>query len=309
MKFPLPLLTLLLMLLPPLVNAQEFEQVSPKRQQIHEQPVEKLSHLERLEDTLVYLADSMYFSALDESRVDGSYEFIRVFKSLLKDPASFKAPLQKLKEKISLLEAPDHSFRIYNWEVVRNNVERRYYATIQFANGKLQPLIDISDQVIRGGQDSVFTAPRWFGALYYNMLSREADGHTCYFLLGWNGNSMNSDRKLIEVLTLDDKGHLQFGAPVFDLLDRGKHVQAQRMIVEYEKGSRLSMNYEADEKRIILDHCESRIGDPAKRYTYIPDGTYDGLQWNGQQWVMQENAVQITILKDGEAPVDKPVQR
>ncbi|GBL34936.1 hypothetical protein EMGBS15_05310 [Filimonas sp.] len=77
------------------------------------------------------------------------------------------------------------------------------------------------------------------------------------------------------------------------------------MVLEYEKGAKVSMNYDNETQQIIFDHCESQIGDPAKKYTYIPDGTYDGLAWDGNQWIMNENVVQITILKDGEAPLDK----
>jgi hypothetical protein len=80
-------------------------------------------------------------------------------------------------------------------------------------------------------------------------------------------------------------------------------------VIEYEKGAKVSMNYDTETKQIIFDHCESQIGDPAKKYTYIPDGTYDGLEWDGNQWVMHENVVQITILKDGEAPLDKAITK
>ena len=289
--------------------AQEFENVSPVRQQIHDIPISKLSQVEILEDTLVFLADSMYFSALDESRVDGGYEFIRVFKSLMKEPASFQAPFNKLRDKIVILDAPDHSFRIYNWEIVRNNVERRYYGTIQTAKGNLLPLIDISDQVIRGAEDSVFSNTRWYGNLYYNMIAKERDGQPYYFLLGWNGNSMNSERKIMDAFYFDAAGKAVFGAPIFNILDRGKRKTVNRLMLEYEKGAKVSLNFDPENKQIVFDHCESQIGDPAKKYTYIPDGTYDGLQWDGHQWSMKENVVEITIMKDGEAPVDKVINK
>lgn len=287
-----------------LANAQEFENISPARSQIHDKDISQLSPIEILEDSLVYLADSMYFSALDENRINGSYDFIRVFKSFVKNPASFNAPLIKLKEKINIIESPDHTFRIYNWEIVRSAVERRYYGTIQTSQGDIFPLIDISDQVIRGAEDSVFINKRWFGNLYYNIVMKDVGGQKMYFLLGWNGNSMNSDRKIVDVLSFN-RGQVVFGAPVFNLIDRGKRKQTKRMVLEYEKSAKVAMNLEKDSDQIIFDHCESQIGDPAKKYTFIPDGTYDGLNWDGNQWIMNENVVQITILKDGEAPLEK----
>ncbi len=80
-------------------HAQEFENMNPVRQQIHEKPISKLSQVDILEDTLVFLADSMYFSALDESRINGSYEFIRVFKSLVKNPAFIQCPAHQIQRK------------------------------------------------------------------------------------------------------------------------------------------------------------------------------------------------------------------
>ncbi|GBL34935.1 hypothetical protein EMGBS15_05300 [Filimonas sp.] len=208
-------------------RAQEFENMSPVRQQIHDKPVSKLTRIEVIEDTLVFLADSMYFSALDESRIDGSYEFIRVFKSLIKNPASFDAPLTKLNEKIKIIVAPDNSFKIYNWEIIRNAVERRYYGIIQTKKGDILPLIDVSEQVIRGAEDSVFAHSRWYGNLYYNIMMKESNGAPIYFLFGWNGNSMNSDRKMVDAFTFDRQGQAVFGAPVFNVIDRGKRKKNQ----------------------------------------------------------------------------------
>ena len=290
-------------------DAQEFENISPSRKQIHDKSISKLTPVEILEDSLVFMADSMYFSSLDESRIDGSYEFIRIFKNLMKEPSSFKSPLIKLREKIIILDAPDGSFRIYNWEIIRSAVERRYYGSIQTSKGDILPLIDISDQVIRGAEDSIFSNTRWYGNLYYNILMKEWNGQKIFFLLGWNGNSMNSERKIVDAFILDKRGKAVFGAPVFNIIDRGKRKKVNRVILEYEKGAKVAMNVDVETGKIIFDHCESQIGDPAKKYTYIPDGTYDGLIWDGNTWVMKENVVEITILKDGEAPTDKPIEK
>ena len=290
-----------------IVFGQEFENRSPSRQQIHDTDIALLSPTQILEDSLVFFADSMYFSALDESRISGGYEFLRVFKKLIKSTTSFSAPLTKLKEKISILSAPDNSFKIYNWEIVRSPAVRRYYGAIQTNQGEVFPLVDVSDQILRGLEDSIFSNVRWYGCLYYNILQKKINDQSVYFLLGWNGNSLNSEKKIIEAFGYNNKGQCVFGAPVFNVIDRGKRKQSNRFVVEYQKAAKVSLNYDKEYDQIILDHCESQIGDPAKKYTYIPDGTYDGLQWDNNQWVMRENAIEITELKEGEAPLDKPI--
>ncbi|MBK7763774.1 MAG: hypothetical protein IPI46_10460 [Bacteroidetes bacterium] len=299
------ILVLLLLCSAMLAKAQEFANVSPERAQVHSGDITKMSAIEKIEDTLVFLADSMYFSQLDDSRITGNEEFIKVFKRLLKLPNSYNAALAKLKNKIVIMPSPDKLFKMYNWEIVRNNVERRYYCVIQMEDGTVHPFIDISDQVIRGIEDSIFTNQRWFGTLYYNLIMKESDAGKHYFLLGWNGNSLNSEKKIVDVLQFDTRGKCSFGAPVFDVLERGKRKKTNRFVMEYEKAAKVSLNYDKESGQIIFDHCESQIGDPAKKYTYVPDGTYDGLKWNGNEMVMNENVIQITILKDGEAPIER----
>lgn len=275
---------------------------------IHQGNFEKLTPLQRMEDTLVYFADSMYTSQTPESKIEGSYAFIRTMKNMLTTKGSFEYEFPKLKENIAIIEAPDRSFRIYNWEVVRGTLERRYYGVIQLKDGSFIPLVDASDQIIRGGTDSVFTGTRWFGALYYKIIQKEIGGQPIYFLFGWNANQLNSERKIIEVFGFNSKGQHMFGAPMFAVTEKGKYKQLNRYMLEYQKGAKVSLNYDAENDQIIFDHCESQIGDPAKKYTYIPDGTYDGMKWDGQSWRLFENIIQINELQNGNAPVEKPIK-
>jgi hypothetical protein len=291
-----------------IVVAQDFENNSPQRQQIHTEDINKLSPLEILEDSLVYFADSMYNSPIPENRVEGNEYFIRLMKRFLRTEGSFQHANKKLSQKINIISSPDNVFKIYNWEVVQATDLGRYYGVIQLSDGQLRPLIDISDKIIRGTEDSTFANGRWFGCIYYNILQREIAGQQIYFLLGWNGNSLNSERKIVEAFGFNSQGQIQFGAPLFVSIERGKRKNVNRFVLEYQRGAKVSMNFDKETNQIIMDHCESQIGDPAKRYTYIPDGTYDGLTWDGTKWIMSENVLQIQDLQQGNAPIDKPIK-
>ncbi len=290
------------------LKAQEEMDNPPKRMQVHDREVSKLSPMQVLEDSLVYFADSMYTSSMPEDRVEGNYQFIRIFKQVIKMKGSYAYPFPKLSSKINILQSPDKSFRIYNWEVMRGDADARYYAVIQLSDESFIPLVDVSDQIIRGAEDSVFMGTRWYGCLYYNILQREINGQRVYFLLGWNGNSLNSERKILEAFGFNQQGQGVFGAPLFAIVERGKRKTVNRFVYEYQRGAKASMNYDKETDQIILDHCESQIGDPAKRYTYVPDGSYDGLKWSGNKWIMTEDVVQIEVRKDGNAPVEKPIK-
>lgn len=285
-------------------NAQEN-----KSYIIHKEDVRKLSPLQRMEDTLVYLADSMLSSAIPDSRIDGSYAFIKGMKNLLMMKESYADPLKKLAEKISILNSPDKKLRIYSWEIVRAANDIRYYGVLQFPDGSFQPLIDISDQVMRGAEDSVFYNMRWYGCLYYAIIQKKIGNTDAYFLIGYNGNPINGDKKIVDVFGFDGTGRGIFGAPVFTVIENDKKKNAMRFILNYEARSNVSLNYDAEKDMIIFDHCESQIGDPVKKNTYIPDGTYDGLKWNGNNWNMYRNVIEITDLQPNGAPVEKPIKQ
>ena len=61
-------------------------------------------------------------------------------------------------------------------------------------------------------------------------------------------------------------------------------------------------------QNFVFDHCESSVGDANQKNTYIPDGTYDGLEWNGRTWNLKHNVMIINELKDGQAPIENPIK-
>ncbi|QLH44656.1 MAG: hypothetical protein HWD58_02925 [Bacteroidota bacterium] len=176
------------------ILAQDFEPINPESKPVHARDIQLLSPLEILEDSLVYFADSMYNTAVPESRIDAGYAFIRSFKQFLKTPNSFQYPCTKLKEQISILPTQDGRLKLYSWEVVRGPLEKRYYGVIQLQDGSFIPLVDVSDQILRGAEDSVFKGTRWYGAIYYQIQEEQIGDMRLYFLFGWNGNSVNSEK-------------------------------------------------------------------------------------------------------------------
>lgn len=290
------------------LSAQEYEPIRFEAKPVHDKDISKLKPEQILEDSLVYYSDSMYYSTFPENKTDGCFQFIKTLKRFLQLPNSYQYNLPKLKDVIQIVNAPDNQFRIFNWEINKSEAERRYYAVVQLKNGNYIPLIDVSDQIIRGAEDSVFSNNRWYGALYYNIVAQKMGDQNIYFLLGWNGASLNSEKKIVECFGFNSQGKAIFGAPLFNMIDRGKRKTNTRCIIEYQKGAKLSLNFDADMGMIIFDHCESQIGDVNKKYTYIPDGTYDGLRWDGRQWNMQNDVIQISIREQGNAPVEKPIK-
>jgi hypothetical protein len=277
---------------------------------IHWQDVSKVTNkLVLYEDSLAYYIDSVYFTKDFDKRQGGNYELIRLMKGMLKQPNSYAYAFDTLSTKMNILQPSSKAFKIYQWDMLDASGFPRYFGVIQLASGKLYPLVDISAQIAKQAEDSILTNTRWFGASYYNIIEKSTTSGPAYFLLGLNSNNDKSERKVLDVLQFTNKGEAVFGAPMFQTMTSKTPKMCNRFIAEYQKDSHISMNWSNEENMIIYDHLESTIGDNAKRYSFVSDGTYDGLRWTGKMWQIVPNAIQITATPEGAAPVLQQVQK
>jgi hypothetical protein len=269
---------------------------------VHQVPVMQIKDpLAVYEDSLIYYADSLGLGKDDEAKLAAAQYMIKLMKPVLNARSSFSYPFTRLRERMNIIEDKSRRFRIYNWDYMRDGGTARYYAVIQFASGKYYPLVDISDQVHRQQEDTVLANRQWFGASYYNLIEQASDKGPIYFLLGYNQSAATSRRKVLDCMTIIGDSAVKFGAPVFEnSVQRGKLVN--RFVLEYNPLSVVGFNWDLEKRMIVFDHLESNIGDLKKKYTYIPDGTYDGLEWNGKQWRMVNNVVRFIERGDGQAP-------
>jgi hypothetical protein len=279
---------------------------------IHWEDPKTITNVMKLyEDSLVYFIDSVYYTANYDNRVAGNYGFMKIMKGMLKQPNAYSYAFDSLEKKINIIIPKDNAFKIFQWEMLTKEGQSRYFAVLQLPNGTFKPMIDVSAQVEAKKEDTVLTDTRWYGASYYNVLDIPMANNTkAYFLIGANKSGTISEKKIVECLTFDKNNNLVFGAPVFQSMVHKQPKIVNRFIAEYQLESHITLNYKPEENMIIYDHLESVIGDNAKRYTFVSDGTYDGLRWNGRTWNIVPNAVQVIPTAEGKAPiVTEAVQR
>lgn len=268
-----------------------------------------LSYLKQKEDSLAKIGRQIVEAEEPADRFRADSQFTRILVRSLKVPNSFYYPFDSLST-ISRLYSPDSTFRIFTWQVSRDaDVHRRHGAIqIRTTDGslKLFPLIDRSI-IIKNQEDTITNHEWWIGAIYYKILKNVHNNKRYYTLLGYDENSIRSTKKRIEVLSFDAKGNPVFGAPIFsfDQDSVRKPVQA-RYSIEYKKNGNGRINYDDELDMIIYDHLISESNEPAKKYTYIPDGDYEGFKWVNGKWQHIEKVFNQK-LEDGQAPVVKPV--
>jgi hypothetical protein len=260
------------------------------------------------EDSLSVIGKKIGASEEASVRFRSDSQFTRLLVRSLKTAFSFNYPFDSLTT-ISRLYSPDSLFRIFTWQVSRDADLHRRHGAIQMrtADGslKLFPLIDRSI-VIQNQEDTVTNNEWWIGAIYYKVIKKEYNNKNYYTLFGYDENSIRSTKKRIEVLTFDEKGSPVFGGKYFtfekDTIN--KPVQS-RYTIEYKKNGNGRILYDDELDMIIYDHLISESNEPAKKFTYIPDGDYEGFKWVNGKWQHIEKVFNKK-REDGQAPVLKP---
>ena len=77
--------------------------------------------------------------------------------------------------------------------------------------------------------------------------------------------------------------------------------------MEYKKNAGPRLTYDPDMDMIVYEHLISETGEPGKKYTYIPDGDYEGLKWNNGKWV-HVNKIFDQVTPEGQPPVPNPLE-
>lgn len=262
----------------------------------------------RKEDSLKPFAYQIINGRNVEERFAADSQFTRTLVRALQIKNSFYYPFDSLLS-IARVVPADSTFKIFTWQLVINRDMIRQHGAIQMntpdGSLKLFPLIDKTD-LINDIEDTITSNRAWIGALYYKIIQEKAFGKTFYTLLGFDDNNMVSDRKIIDVLTFKE-GQPVFGGPYFSFEDNSLHKgQIDRYVMEYKKNASPKLSFDNEMGLIIYEHLISETGEPKKKYTYIPDGDYEGLKWKDGKWIHIDKIFN-QITPEGQEPVPQPI--
>src|SRR3989344_4503744 len=170
------------------------------------------------ETTLNQLSIDLISEANDESKLKVNDEFKSLLKEALSIKGSFDFPFKNIRA-ISILTSND-KIKIYNWTLPYNDGTYQYFAFVQLKleneQYKLVELIDKSSEITKPETQSL-TDKTWFGALYYEIIYDKKLGTDTYTLLGWDGDYNLTNKKIIEVMTINKSGAIKFGSSLFKI--------------------------------------------------------------------------------------------
>lgn len=278
--------------------------------QVHKIASPDLKMLRKKEDSLKQFVKNVMVDSFTAGRMRSDSQFVKTLVRSLKIKNSFYFPFDSVTG-IGKLYAPDSSFRIITWQLSFDDYYCRQRGAIQFRTPdgslRLVPLRDYSE-FADDPMDSVRSKDNWIGAVYYNIIQTKYNNKNFYTLFGFDANGVRSNKKWIEVLTIDNNQMPVFGGRFFSFeKDSAKKASQFRYSIEYKKDASTTVNYDPDLKMILVDHLVSESNEDDLPYTFVPDGDYEGFKWENGKW-LHVDKVFHEKLEDGQAPVPDPLR-
>jgi len=249
-----------------------------------------LSSLMSGEQKLDTLFTDLYAMEDSPARDSLNNSIIKIFSENLQSENSFLYPWTSL-DKIGKVKSGDEKLNAFTWFLQKKDGSYIYYGILQVKSGKKNheeikviPLTDASEK-LKHPEMLTLTPENWFGALYYGIEAFTFKRNTYYALFGFDFNNSFSNRKLVEIVTVDHKGEPVFAG------DFEMEVQdIKRAIFEYSAQTVMTLRYDDNLKMIVLDHLSPFKPMLSGNYRfYGPDGSYDGIEFKKGTFILHSD--------------------
>lgn len=244
-----------------------------------------------IQDSVFYLFLDFAYAKGDEKKNDACKKLTEGLRLALSKDVHGQFPFDSLKKYRALIETPDRKVRIFTWDFENSDKTHLYYGFIHAYNRKQKKyeLFELKDKSysIKDPENASLDNTKWYGAFYYHISEIKYKRQKYYLLLGWNGNNVASDKRIIDALYFDAKGFPKFGKPIFPK-ENGKIVK--RIIFEFKQGVFMSLKYDEEKQAVIFDHLSPDSPNLEGQYEfYGPDFTYDMIQLKQGKWIYIKN--------------------
>ncbi len=243
------------------------------------------------------LLDTLRASRTEESRQLANTNFDNLIDQTLHEPTVFDIDFSQLSS-VGVVDSPDGLVRIVTWNVEYEDDRQHYngYVIHRSAIGKEPQVVKLNyfRDIYNPKPTEIVNEDQWYGALYYQIIPYNKGNKDSYLLLGWNGGGMNSNIKLIDVLSFTTNG-VKFGQSIF----KTKEQTYKRFYLEHSSKAVISLRYEPEYERIIFDHLSPESPSMTGFYEYyVPDMSYDAFTFQNAKLTLQEDVIAISKLSD-----------
>lgn len=230
----------------------------------------------------------LYSTNCDINKDSLNNELVKTFAETLSLNESFFYTWPDL-DIIGKVRSSDQLINVFTWHLQDEKSNYYYYGIIQqrIPNRRKDDKIVIhhlhdGSENIRKPETQLLKPENWYGALYYSIAPFSYRQEKWYILLGFDFNNSFSNKKIIEILKIEDEKPT-FGGNI----QTGQETQ-KRIILEYSSQTVTTLRYDEKLQRVVFDHLTPL--DPILRGNfrfYVPDGSYDALYFHKGNFIME----------------------
>jgi hypothetical protein len=252
----------------------------------------RAQNLPAVEERLARLGRRMLQAPAYAERKAALQRFETTLDSLMRHPAGYAAPLESVKNMLKL-KGPQGDFRLFTWQMPDSAYTLKRHGMVVVSWDDTVRITHLKDALarLRSPITRAYGPEQWPGALYYKLLP-EGPQEGRYTLLGF-APGKPENRKIVEVLKLDEQGGVTFGAPIFrveKLQNRVLQKPPQRLIFRYSGKRSATLHWNEEEGKVIMDHLAPPSPKLKGMYRrYGPNFTYDALEWRKGWWHLEED--------------------
>lgn len=192
---------------------------------------------------------------------------------------------------VSRLTSNDKLTEIFTWALKRSEDSYLAYGLVWTKDKKTGETrtfrLEDKGETLKNTEVKNLGRSNWLGCVYYSITDISKGGKRMFLLLGYGGNTPQVRRKVAEILTFNNVGDVQFGAPVFETPKR----KFNRVVLEYNSQATVSMKFDEASQTLFYDYLvpvsDVYVGNPA---FYGPNGSYDGFRLKGGKLVFIKDA-------------------
>ena len=260
--------------------------------------------IEDLENRLIKKLELVQIEKNYEKALEYNEDFKRLLNKTLEKNEAYNYKFDSLSKFMSTIKSKDGFFRLFNWNIQLKNQKQHYDCWIYFPDRSIIKLKDTKNKS-KNIEFISLEKQNWLGALYFDIIDLRKKNKIIYTLLGWDGNDMFSNKKVIETLIFKKKNLPQFGVPIFNYKD-GK--TKRRVIFQYNKDSYMSLKHNLIKKEnyIVFDHL-TPTSPNLKDFPdwYVTDLSFDAFKWEDSKWEFQRD-FDAKSLKSFRKPFNDP---
>ena len=201
---------------------------------------QQVDNIPGIQDSLSKLSSLIWKQKTDSGSLKANEVFFRKLQSVLKSGSSLNIPFDSIRG-ITRVASDDGKMRVFTWNVPQSDGTNKYFGFVQFIKDSvvLIPLRSVESDPA-DFETRQISSKMWYGAIYYKLIEVKIGSVKAYSLLGWDGYTANSNRKLIDIMYVDNTENIVFGMPIFKT-DRGIK---SRIVKEYAEKATMLLRYD-----------------------------------------------------------------